>query len=330
MTVTSAYHRPLVSGIEIKSGKKVGSALKGIKAGTLTGLATRNFDGKKVLVTNQHVMAGVTSTGEYQDPSGKEEMYQDAVKANKKVGSNHTWVPVLNGRDNVADAAYCVLESNVQADFTLHDHPTHGSRRIIEGVVEPTKGMKLTMLGASGGEGTITVKEVDRRRTLGGKRFTGLTLLNSSQRPIVEGDSGSACLYKVRNNRYKMSCIVLARKGSNGHEGWAMPASVAERELGITFGNRAPAANAGLDQTVAAGASVTLDGSSSSDPEGDTLTYSWDQYAGTTVTLSGEDTSTATFTAPDKADILQFELTVTDSLGQTATDTVSVTVHIAG
>ena len=50
MPETDAQHRPLVSGIEIKSGKEVGNQLQHITTGTLTGLATRTFDNKKVLV----------------------------------------------------------------------------------------------------------------------------------------------------------------------------------------------------------------------------------------------------------------------------------------
>ena len=46
--------------------------------------------------------------------------------------------------------------------------------------------------------------------------------------------------------------------------------------------NQAPTADAGDDQTVAAGATVNLDGTGSSDPDaGDTLDYTWTQTGGT-------------------------------------------------
>lgn len=96
----------------------------------------------------------------------------------------------------------------------------------------------------------------------------------------------------------------------------------------ITVGssNQAPNANAGADQSVLTGATVTLNGTGSSDPEGGALTYGWTQLSGTGVTLSDPAAAGPTFTAPDEAGTLVFRLTVTDGYQASDTDTVTITV----
>jgi large repetitive protein len=73
-----------------------------------------------------------------------------------------------------------------------------------------------------------------------------------------------------------------------------------------------------------------LDGSGSNDPDGTIASCSWTQTAGASVTLSDANSKTPSFTAPDvgsDGDTLTFELTVTDSDGATATDSVDVKVN---
>jgi len=93
--------------------------------------------------------------------------------------------------------------------------------------------------------------------------------------------------------------------------------------------NLPPIADAGADSSVDEGAGVMLSAAGSSDPENGALTYAWTQTAGPAVVLSDADTATPSFTAPqvDADTPLTFELTVTDDLGATATDTVTVTVR---
>ena len=94
-----------------------------------------------------------------------------------------------------------------------------------------------------------------------------------------------------------------------------------------TPANRSPTANAGADQTVTGGSTVMLNGSGSSDPRGRTLTFLWQQTGGSpTVTLTDANSAIATFTAPNQATTLTFQLTVNNGAGGTASDATVVTV----
>ena len=94
-------------------------------------------------------------------------------------------------------------------------------------------------------------------------------------------------------------------------------------------GNNPPIADAGLDQTVDEGDSVTLDGSDSTDDVAlPGSPYDWEQIWGPTVTLSGSEQNPKTFTAPnvDSDTELEFRLTITDSDGMKSADNIVVTV----
>ena len=89
--------------------------------------------------------------------------------------------------------------------------------------------------------------------------------------------------------------------------------------------NLPPTANAGSDQTVDAGSTVTLHGSGS-DTDGTVASYAWTQVSGPTVTLSSSTVAEPTFTAPALGTLV-FGLTVTDNGGATSTqDQVTVNV----
>ena len=93
--------------------------------------------------------------------------------------------------------------------------------------------------------------------------------------------------------------------------------------------NSAPVASAGSDRRVQEGATVTLDGTGSTDSDGTIVSYAWSQVSGTpTVALSGADAAQATFQAPEvTAEVtLEFGLEVRDDDGATDDDRVRITV----
>ena len=96
--------------------------------------------------------------------------------------------------------------------------------------------------------------------------------------------------------------------------------------------NVVPTADAGADASVASAATVNLDGSgSTANNAGQTLTYTWTQSSGTSVSLTGSTTATPSFTAPTLVpgaanSTLVFSLVVNDGIANSAADTVSITV----
>jgi hypothetical protein len=92
------------------------------------------------------------------------------------------------------------------------------------------------------------------------------------------------------------------------------------------FHNLAPTVNAGSDQLVTGNTLVILNGSASDADPSQTLTFEWTKLGGPTVTLSNPNIAQPTFTAPNIATTLRFNLRVTDNLGAFRDDIVDVTI----
>ncbi|MCA9334247.1 MAG: hypothetical protein H6626_15065 [Pseudobdellovibrionaceae bacterium] len=96
-------------------------------------------------------------------------------------------------------------------------------------------------------------------------------------------------------------------------------------DINVKNVNSAPVADAGLDQTVAPNAIVTLDASASFDADGDMLFFFWQQLSGPTVLLSDDFAINPTFAAPATAATIEFQLFVLDGATDSS-DSVTITV----
>jgi gliding motility-associated-like protein len=92
--------------------------------------------------------------------------------------------------------------------------------------------------------------------------------------------------------------------------------------------NQLPVANAGLDRTINLPTSTATLSGSGSDPDGTVTAYFWEKMSGSTITMTNTNTASLSL-ASLVAGVYSFRLTVTDNIGATANDLVTVTVIAA-
>lgn len=123
--------------------------------------------------------------------------------------------------------------------------------------------------------------------------------------------------------RYVKVTVVMDRAPGGGAAG-----SPVLEDITLLPENRPPVADAGTDQSASEGDLVTLDGTASSDPDNDPISYSWELlpgYTGPAVSLDDATAVQPTFSTTDNGQYT-FRLTVTDDDGVTASDDVKVAV----
>ena len=93
--------------------------------------------------------------------------------------------------------------------------------------------------------------------------------------------------------------------------------------------NQYPIADAGDDYTEDAllpDCVHPLDGSGSYDPECDSLTYLWNDISGNVLSIADDTAETTSFVGNCLPDVVVFELTVSDSIPKSKSDTVTITL----
>ena len=114
--------------------------------------------------------------------------------------------------------------------------------------------------------------------------------------------------------------------GGTGPTGEDQPYTVRTSAIQNATTNTPPSINAGPDQTVQEGSTVTLNGTAS-DQDGDQLTYSWSHDSALDISLANADSLSPAFTAPQVSanTTVTFTLTADDGT-DTHSDTVTVTI----
>lgn len=128
--------------------------------------------------------------------------------------------------------------------------------------------------------------------------------------------SGAGCL-----------ALLIEDGGPNDADGMTN-AQIEDPGVLTQFVNTAPISSIAEVSSIAEGTTFILNGSSSSDADGDMLTYSWSQISGPTVSFAGRTSESITLTAPQVSTdaTMVFSLTVNDGFNDSSSQ-VSINVR---
>ena len=230
MSKPNTPHRPLMAGTNVNGG-------------TLTAIATLNDGETPVLGTNLHAMVSIAGMWDVDDLAP---VFQPAGSSADRVGMIFDWIPASTTEDNIGDFGIATLDEGITASYEIHNEG-HDLGVLLAGVEEPGKDTPLIMVGVGTGVRPVRVLRTGSREIVhtqfggAGKSaevaYTGVVVVDDLGTPMVETDSGATILYASAPGVYQLAAIAFAGIPEKG-EIWAMPASVAEHELDITFGYR--------------------------------------------------------------------------------------------
>ncbi|HEX6426257.1 MAG TPA: PKD domain-containing protein [Niastella sp.] len=139
---------------------------------------------------------------------------------------------------------------------------------------------------------------------------------------IVTPNSAQSSVTGLVQGTYEFELTVTDNKGSTARDTMKVTVNPAPRV------NQPPVANAGADRTITLSATnpLLLDGSASSDPDGTVQLYNWQRSTGPNMPVIVAPNAAQTPVTGLMAGVYEFQLTVTDNDGATASDSVVITV----
>jgi len=223
-----------------------------------------------------------------------------AVPSNGQVSSNNSFTILV---DRTVTFNFSDLHWSIQANVPLPPVANAGPNQTA------AVGSTVTLDGSAstnpGGIGTLTYSWAFTQRPTG----SNATLVNpTSVKPTFVVDAAGN--------------YVIALTVSNG-------TASSTSSVTVSTTNTKPVANAGPNQTVNIGSTVVLNGSGSSDVDGNPLTYAWtltSKPTGSSAVLSGANTVSPTFVA-DRRGSYTVQLIVNDGTVDSNASTVTITVQ---
>ncbi len=215
---------------------------------------------------------------------------------------------VDNTVDGVSSYTYLVIAQNVSANYSAPSVPVNGSSAVL---TAPLVNSITPNTGPSVGGTSVTIRgngfdAAGVTVLFGANPATAITVVNAGTITATSPAGTGTVSVVVTNTAAALSGTLL--------NGWSY------------FANIAPVANAGPDQLGQfKNTLITLNGTGSSDANGDSLRYRWAQVAGPSVTLSDTTVAQPTFTATANGDYF-FRLIINDGIVNSTPDTVRVQI----
>ena len=286
-------------------------------------------------------------------------------------------IDISRAGETTADIAALRILPGVSADLGVHDPDdpdaydhNHPPRPIVAPCITPFRSMRVTCFGANTGKREVEVSAPsptialimptrdtkdtnDPKRILFRHTFPAGNYFTTNQinDPSDNGDSGSPVLWIDSDGNYRLvgihfGSVPSARtvedpNGVDNGIGYAIPASLVERLLDVTFGVQAPTAIASAPTSAFVNQWIYLNGGASEANEDDAgpLLYDWalvrnpsptaqPHPLGYSLPIRYPRTADPFYRVqvPRLAGTYYYKLTVTDNNGARATDTVAIEV----
>ena len=275
----------------------------GTGTGSVTNLAG---SGSQYLVSVSATRDGTYNLDVTQD-SGIADAADNPLSSTTPTGADHTYTVNTIPADTTAPTVASIVRSD-PAEATTSE------RTLVFGVTfsEDVTGVDLSDFALfSGGTGTGSVTN------LAGSGSQYLVNVSAAQ-------DGTYNLDIVPNN--DITDMASNPLGGTGPTGEDQPYTVRTSAIQNATTNTPPSINAGPDQTVQEGSTVTLNGTASGQ-DGGQLAYSWSHDSALDISLANADSLSPAFTAPQVSanTTVTFTLTADDGT-DTHSDTVTVTI----
>ena len=284
------------------------AGITSFKIGAKTFVAVVGFSDDGVQILEISSQGAITARGSIDDADGALELDGAAGITSFKIGAK-TFVAVVGFSDDGVQILEISSQGAITARGSIDDADGALELDGAAGITSFKIGAKTFVAVVGFSDDGVQILEISSQGDL-----TAIDSIDDTDGALELDGSREITSFKIGSSTY----VAVTSKTDDGVQ--------------ILKLNQPPTANAGRDITGYFGKTITLDGSSSTDPDGDTLGYTWQQNTADTIIVELTDAGLGrvTFTAPDEPATLEFTLTVSDkSLQDTDTITVTITKPIS-